>query len=120
MLSCRGHPKCVRPVQAPAQRIDRTVSSKNGNKKNKQKRDKNKRWVTRKEGGWWSVMVSSVVIFRVVQSHQVIETHTKALHVEGVDFSFLAVQQVFDSVSALFLKRSQLLFNLLFKVCSAQ
>lgn len=60
----------------------------------------------------WSVMVSSVVIFRVVQSSQVIESHPKALHIEGVDFSLLTVQQVFDSVSALFLKRSQLLLNL--------
>lgn len=58
------------------------------------------------------ICVSSVVVFRVVQSTQVIETHTKAFHVEDVDFSLLAVQQVFDSVCALLLQRSQLLLNL--------
>lgn len=61
----------------------------------------------------WSVMVSSVVIFRVVQSTQVVETHAEALHVKGVDLSLLTVQQMFDSVGSLFLKRSQLLLDLM-------
>lgn len=63
---------------------------------------------------------SSVVVFREVQGAQVPEAQPHALHVEAVDLSLLALQQVFDAVGSLLLKGTQLLFNLLFQVSPAQ
>lgn len=55
---------------------------------------------------------SSVVFFWEVQGAQVPEAQPHALHVEAVDFSLLALQQVFDAVGSLLLKGTQLLFDL--------